>query len=93
VGGLIVFSGAQLHSSLPNFSGRTRVSIDFRTVHGDDAAACRGAPNLDSACTGTAMPDYLRLADGAHLSDEVIARYMPGHPQPLVVNPLAGSAG
>jgi hypothetical protein len=28
-----LFSGAQLHSSVPNTSGRTRFSIDLRTVH------------------------------------------------------------
>src|SRR5258707_6123062 len=31
-GGVIVFSGAQLHSTVPNTSGRTRYSVDFRTV-------------------------------------------------------------
>src|SRR4051794_8497035 len=33
VGGVMVFSGAQLHSSVPNVSGRTRISVDFRTVN------------------------------------------------------------
>ena len=33
VGGLILFSAAQMHSSVPNTSGVTRFSIDFRTVH------------------------------------------------------------
>lgn len=83
VGGLMIFSGAQLHSSVPNTSGRTRFSIDFRTVHGGDAAGSTGAPNVDSRCTGTAMPDYLRVADLSHLPQDVIDRYMPGHPQPV----------
>lgn len=80
VGGLIVFSAAQLHSSCENRSGRTRYSIDFRTVDGDDAAAARGAANHDAWCTGTAMPDFLRVTDLAHLPDEVIALHLPGHP-------------
>jgi hypothetical protein len=83
VGGVMIFSGAQLHSSIPNTSGRTRFSIDFRTVHGGDAASLAGAPNVDSRCTGTSMPDYLRIEDLSHLPQAVIDRYMPGHPQPV----------
>lgn len=41
VGGMILFSGAQMHSTVPNTSGYTRFSIDFRTVHLDDAIARR----------------------------------------------------
>jgi len=74
-GGIIVFSGAHLHSTVPNTSGRTRYSIDFRTVHLDDANADSGAPNVDSASTGTTMGDYLRGTDLAHLPADGIARY------------------
>ena len=62
-GGLILFSAAQLHETVPNTSGVARYSIDFRTVHKGDAAARRGAANLDSRCTGTTMRDYLRASD------------------------------
>lgn len=75
-GGVMLFSAAQMHSTVPNTSGRTRFSIDFRTVHIDDAVSRRGAPNIDSACTGTTMGDYLRGTDLAHLPEEVIAMYM-----------------
>lgn len=81
VASLILFSAAQLHSSVPNTSGITRFSIDFRTVNSEDATALRGAPNHDSHCTGTAMPDYLRVTDLEHLPQSLIDRYMPGHPQ------------
>ena len=81
VGGLLMFSAAQLHSSVPNTSGRTRFSIDFRTVNVSDARELRGAPNRDSYCSGTAMPDYLRISDLTHVPAEIEARYMPGHPQ------------
>lgn len=81
VGGYMLFSGAHLHSTVPNTTGRTRFSIDFRTVHLSDAASLRGARNVDSYCTGTAMPDYLRISDLAHLPGELIERYMAGHPQ------------
>jgi hypothetical protein len=74
-GGLIIFSAAQMHSSVPNTSGRTRFSIDFRTVHIGDAIEERGAPNIDSECTGTTMGDYLRISDLAHVPGEVIEAY------------------
>ena len=72
-GGLLLFSAAQMHSTVPNATGRTRFSIDFRTVHVDDAANFRGAPNIDSACTGTTMNDYLRGSDLSHLPPELVA--------------------
>jgi hypothetical protein len=78
VGGMILFSGAQMHSSVPNTSGRTRFSIDFRTVHLDDVVAQRGAPNADAACTGTTMRDYLRATDFSHLPDDIVALYDDG---------------
>jgi len=74
-GGLILFSAAQLHGTAPNTSGVARYSIDFRTVHLDEAIAQSGAPNLDSRCTGTTMRDYLRCTDLQHLPGEVIESY------------------
>jgi len=78
VGGILVFSGAQLHSTVPNFSGKTRFSIDFRTVHIDDATSFRGAHNVDSSCTGTCMNDYLRGTDLSHVPQDLVAAYEPG---------------
>ena len=78
VGGILLFSGAQLHSSVPNTSGKTRFSIDFRTVHRGDVVARRGAPATDAASTGTTMRDYLRGTDLSHLPDEEIALYDDG---------------
>jgi hypothetical protein len=72
VGGLLIFSAAHLHSTVPNTTGKTRFSLDFRTVHLDDARAFRGAPNVDSACTGTTMNDYLRGSDLSHLPAEIV---------------------
>jgi len=74
-GAILLFSGAQLHSTVPNTSGRTRFSIDFRTVHIDDVAAHRGAPNVDSQCTGTTMRDYLRGTDLTHIPEALVATY------------------
>src|SRR5262249_60380072 len=75
VGGVLVFSGAQMHSTVANTSGETRFSIDFRTVHIDDVKGWRGAPNADSECTGTTMGDYLRVSDLEHIPEELIRDY------------------
>jgi hypothetical protein len=77
-GGLVLFSGAQLHSSLPNRSGRTRFSVDFRTVHLNDVLSSKGAVNLDSQCTGTALRDFLRATDHGRLPEEVVRPYDSG---------------
>ncbi|MFI6506284.1 hypothetical protein ACIBCT_01645 [Streptosporangium sp. NPDC050855] len=74
-GGVLVFSGAQLHSTVPNTSGRTRFSIDFRTVHIDDVRARRGARNVDAACTGTTLRDFVRCADLASMPEELALEY------------------
>jgi hypothetical protein len=74
-GGVVVFSGAQLHETVPNTTDLARYSIDFRTVHLDDVIARRGAPNLDSRCSGTTMRDYLRASDLQHLPEDAIALY------------------
>jgi hypothetical protein len=52
-GGVMLFSSKQLYSVVPNTSGRTGFSIDFRTVNIDDIASRREAPNVDSECMGT----------------------------------------
>lgn len=75
VGGVLVFSAAQLHSTVDNTSARTRFSIDFRTVQIDDLEERRGAPNRDSECTGTTLRDYLRASDLSHVPDELVDAY------------------
>jgi hypothetical protein len=77
-GGIIMFAGAQLHSTVPNSSGITRFSIDFRTVNVDDLVAKKGAPNIDSACTGTSLRDFLRSSDLTRVPEEVVAPYSDG---------------
>jgi hypothetical protein len=78
VGGMILFSAAQLHSTVPNTTNRTRFSIDFRTVNIDDVIAGVGAPNVDSHCTGTTLGDYLRASDLEPMPEEIIAAYSGG---------------
>jgi hypothetical protein len=74
-GGIVAFSAAQMHSTVPNTSGRTRFSIDFRTVHLADVKAKRGAPNLDSACTGTSLRDFMRGSDLTRMPEEIVSAY------------------
>jgi hypothetical protein len=77
-GSLVVFSAAQMHSSVANLSGRTRYSIDFRTVHAADVASGGGARNHDAECTGTSLGDFLRACDLTRFPDPTIRRYRAG---------------
>jgi hypothetical protein len=63
---------------VPNTTDLVRYSIDFRTVHLDDAVARRGAPNVDSRGTDTTMRDYLRASDLQHLPEDVVRLYDDG---------------
>ena len=74
-GGILIFSGAQLHTTVPNTSGKTRFSIDFRVVNRRDVEAHAGAANVDSECTGTNLGDFIRASDLANLPAELIGEY------------------
>jgi hypothetical protein len=74
-GGILLFSGAQLHTTVPNTSGKTRFSIDFRVVNRRDVEAHQGAANVDSDCTGTNLGDFMRSTDLEHLPGELIDEY------------------
>ena len=79
-GGSILFSAAQLHSTIPNTTQRARYSIDFRTVNYADVVEGRGAPNIDSACTGTSLRDFMRGSDLERFPEEIVAKYDTGNP-------------
>jgi hypothetical protein len=81
VGGLIEFSGQQLHSSVPNHTGRTRYSIDFRTVHLGDIEAGRSASGLDVECTGSSIRDFLRASDWTAVPDRIVRLFEDGTEQ------------
>jgi hypothetical protein len=98
-GGLILFSGAHLHSSVNNTSGRTRFSIDFRTAHLDELKTLGGAPSIDRECTGTTLFELRRASDLAPVPEEVIRLYDPNPPEdrdglvfkpPTEVVPISG---
>ena len=75
VGGVMLFSGDQLHASIPNTTAATRYSIDFRTVDISDVHGGRGAPLADVACSGTSLRDFRRLSDGLDLTEDEVAPY------------------
>lgn len=74
-GGSILFSAAQMHSTVPNTSGRTRFSIDFRTVNLADLKGGKSAPNIDSHPVGTSLRDFVRCADLEKMPEDVVAMY------------------
>jgi hypothetical protein len=76
-GGILIFSGTHLHGTVPNTSGRSRYSIDFRTVSRADVESGRGAAALDVHCTGTALRDFRQAASRAPMSDELARRLDP----------------
>ncbi|MFB8788246.1 MAG: phytanoyl-CoA dioxygenase family protein [Potamolinea sp.] len=71
-GGVILFSGAQMHSAVPNTSGLTRYSLDLRTVHFDEIVTRGGAPNIDSNSTSALLTDFMRGTDLAHFPDDLM---------------------
>jgi hypothetical protein len=77
-GGVVLFSAAQMHSSVENTSGRTRFSVDFRTVHEDDLRLGYGAPNLDSECSGTCLREFRRASDFSAIPEALVALYEDG---------------
>ena len=85
VGSLIVFSGTHLHASIPNHSGKTRYSIDFRTVDLDDTRSHIGSENIDNYCSGTIMRDFIHPTTYDLLPQDIILSYEEGTP---VVEPL-----
>ena len=86
VGGVLIFSAAQLHSTVPNTTDRTRFSIDFRTVNIDDLESGNAARNVDSECTGTTLGDFVRASDLEPLPDDLIDRYRAGAARALALD-------
>jgi hypothetical protein len=78
VGGMLQFSGHHLHACVPNNSGRTRFSIDFRTVDVGDIRAGLGACNVDGRSTGSSIRDFVSAADLSPVPDDVLALFDDG---------------
>ena len=67
-GDVLCFSGAHLHASRPNRTGRVRVSVDSRTVDLADLRAGRGAVNVDGHAPRVGREWFYRVSDGAPLA-------------------------
>jgi hypothetical protein len=80
VGGLILFSGAQLHATVSSPGCLSRYSVDFRTVSRSDIERGQGAPNVDVRCKGTALRDFRRASDAAPMPEELARRLDPVGP-------------
>ena len=80
MGGIIVFSGAQLHTTITSANCLSRYSIDFRTVSRSDIEDGRGAENVDTRCVGTALRDFRRAADGEAMPEELARMLDPVGP-------------
>jgi len=91
-GEVLLFSGAQLHTSIPNTSGRARFSVDFRTVDTSDLLAGRGAPLADVHCTGTAIRDFVNVADESSFDEEMVVKLF-GPPPPDAMLVFGGPSG
>jgi hypothetical protein len=74
-GATLVFSVAQLHSTVPSTTNRPRFSIGFRPLNLQDLVEGVAAPNVDSECTGTTLRDFLRASDLEPLPENIIAKY------------------
>lgn len=78
-GEVLLFSGAQLHKSIPNSSGLARYSVDFRTVDTRDLRAGCGAPLADAHCTGTSIRDFVSIKDESPFAEGFV-RELFGEP-------------
>ena len=84
-GAVLLFSGAQLHTSIPNTSGLSRFSVDFRTVDASDVLTGLGAPLVDAHCTGTAIRDFRNVADDSSFDEETVVKLFGAPPKNAIL--------
>jgi hypothetical protein len=83
-GQILLFSGAQLHASIPNTSGISRYSVDFRTIDQRDVVSGTGSPSIDVSCSGTVLREFARVSSDERLPEEFV-RQMAGAPPDDVI--------
>jgi hypothetical protein len=81
VGGVILFSGAQLHATATSADSLARYSVDFRTVSRRDIERGLGAANVDGHCVGTALRDFRRCSDWTPIPEMLAKLLDPVGPQ------------
>ena len=75
---MILFSGAQLHETVPNTTGSRATASTSGPYNLDDVDRASRRAQPDSRCTGTTMRDYLRASDLQHIPEDVIRTYDDG---------------
>ncbi len=70
-GELLLFSGAHLHASVPNDSGRARFSLELRSVDREDFQRGVGAPNVDGDAPHAGLHWFRGLHDNQPLGPAV----------------------
>jgi hypothetical protein len=73
-GGVILSSAAQLCSTVPNETLRTRFCATFQTVSEADLESGAGAVNHDAEPQGTALARFVRCSDAAPIPSELVRR-------------------
>ena len=58
-GELLLFSAQHLHRTRANVTGKTRFSLDFRTVHLLENQTHAGPPNVDNRSTGCSLKQFV----------------------------------
>jgi hypothetical protein len=76
--GVIVFSGAQLHSTVPNSTNMVRWSIDFRTVDVDDTISATAGGQHQQRFDGHVVARLPAVADFAPIPEEIAPQYDDG---------------
>lgn len=74
-GSTLFFSASHLHGTMPNTSGKTRYSIDFRLIRSEDLSDGKGAINLDNRSKGTTLGDFLKASDLTKPDDSLINQF------------------
>jgi hypothetical protein len=72
VGGVFMFSSAQLYSIVPNESVRTRFAVHFETVSEADIVHGAGAFNLDARPRGSVLSSFVRCDDFSPLPERLL---------------------
>lgn len=73
-GGLIVFSGAQLYSVVPNDTSKTQFSARFCSVNESDLREGRGAVNHDAHASGTTLSSFVSCRDHTPIPGALVWR-------------------
>ena len=59
-GDILLFSGQHLHQTVENCTGKTRFSIDFRTINSNDFASGAGPGNVDNRSQGASFKQFIK---------------------------------